>query len=151
MARYSSERLRRGRFSEAGRTYLITTATAARQCVFADWIAGRAVVAELRSVHDDGLVESLAWVLMPDHLHWLLTLRSGGLPALMKRVKGRSAASLKSSFGHRGAVWQSGYHDRALRRESDIIVAARYLVGNPVRAGIVTRIGDYPLWDAVWL
>jgi len=28
---------------------------------------------------------------------------------------------------------------------------ARYIVANPLRAGLVERIGDYPLWDATWL
>jgi len=28
---------------------------------------------------------------------------------------------------------------------------ARYIVANPLRAGLVERLGDYPLWDAVWL
>jgi hypothetical protein len=28
---------------------------------------------------------------------------------------------------------------------------ARYIVGNPLQAGLVDRIGDYPHWDAVWL
>jgi hypothetical protein len=28
---------------------------------------------------------------------------------------------------------------------------ARYVVANPLRAGLVKRLGDYPLWDAIWL
>ncbi|MFV3290267.1 transposase, partial [Pseudomonas sp. NY11955] len=28
---------------------------------------------------------------------------------------------------------------------------ARYIVANPIRAGLVSRVGDYPHWDAVWL
>lgn len=48
-------------------------------------------------------------------------------------------------------VWQRGFHDRALRQEEDLIATARYVVANPLRAGLVDRIGDYPWWDAVWL
>ena len=50
-----------------------------------------------------------------------------------------------------GRVWAAGYHDRALRAEVDIPHVARYLVLNPVRAGLVARVGDYPFWDAVWI
>jgi REP element-mobilizing transposase RayT len=50
-----------------------------------------------------------------------------------------------------GRLWQPGYHDHALRREEDLVATARYLVANPLRAGLVQHIGDYPLWDAVWL
>ena len=28
---------------------------------------------------------------------------------------------------------------------------ARYVVANPLRAGLVEKLGDYPLWDAVWV
>jgi hypothetical protein len=28
---------------------------------------------------------------------------------------------------------------------------ARYVVANPVRAGLVQRVGQYPHWDAIWL
>lgn len=32
-----------------------------------------------------------------------------------------------------------------------MIDIARYIITNPVRAGLVRRVGDYPLWDVVWL
>jgi putative transposase len=38
-----------------------------------------------------------------------------------------------------------------LRNEESVIDAARYIIANPLRAGLVKRVGDYPLWDAVWL
>lgn len=49
------------------------------------------------------------------------------------------------------AVWGSGFHDRALRVEEDLLGTARYIVHNPIRAGLVARSGLYPFWDAVWL
>lgn len=88
---------------------------------------------------------------MPDHVHWLVQLPEGlTLGSLMRRLKGRSALALNDGTSG-GRVWAPAYHDRALRREDDVRAAARYLVANPVRAGIVGRVGDYPLWDAVWL
>jgi hypothetical protein len=38
-----------------------------------------------------------------------------------------------------------------VRAEEDLRDAARYIVANPVRAGLCTHVKDYPLWDAVWL
>lgn len=38
-----------------------------------------------------------------------------------------------------------------MRREDDLRAAARYIIMNPVRAGLVEKVGDYPLWDAIWL
>jgi REP element-mobilizing transposase RayT len=146
-----SDQLRIGRFSEYERIYLLTATVEKREPIFANWRVGRVLVDELRSAHVDGLVESLAWVVMPDHVHWLLVLQRGSLSALMRRVKGRSARRINSALKCSGRVWQDGYHDRALRREEDVLSVARYIVVNPLRAGLVARVGDYPLWDAVWL
>ncbi|KTC43541.1 REP-associated tyrosine transposase [Pseudomonas sp. L5B5] len=150
-SRPRSHRLRRGRHSESGRAYLITTVVHQRQPLFSDWRLGRLVVTELRQVQDLGLADSLAWVLMPDHLHWLLQLRTATLPEVMQRVKSRSTRQLNQHLGLCGALWQSGYHDRAIRDGEDIQPLARYIVANPLRAGLAQRIGDYPLWDACWL
>jgi putative transposase len=96
-------------------------------------------------------VDSLAWVLMPDHLHWLFVLRDGALDKVMRRVKSRSAIRIRRIGGGDGPVWQKGYHDHAARTEEDLLAMARYVVANPVRAGLVQSLREYPLWDATWL
>ena len=53
--------------------------------------------------------------------------------------------------GDHARLWQRGYYDRALRRDEDIKDATRYIVMNPLQAGLVKRVGDYPLWDAIWI
>ncbi|KQB54402.1 transposase [Pseudomonas endophytica] len=88
---------------------------------------------------------------MPDHFHWLIQLHQGTLGQLMCRVKSRSSKSINERTATQGRLWQRGYHDRAVRREEHIKVAARYIVMNPLRAGLVKKVGDYPLWDAIWL
>ncbi|ERH49794.1 hypothetical protein O203_13940 [Ectopseudomonas chengduensis] len=143
--------MRAGRFSETQRIYLLTATTENREILFSDFTVGRLVVAELKTAQQDGLAESLAWVLMPDHLHWLIALQHGSLSDLMRRIKGRSAKRINELTKRQGKLWQDGFHDRALRREEDVLPAARYIVANPLRAGLVNRAGDYPLWDSVWL
>ncbi|WP_374415546.1 REP-associated tyrosine transposase [Ectopseudomonas oleovorans] len=146
-----SARLRAARFSEPQRIYLLTATTEGRETLFTDFAIGRLVVAELKAAQQDGLAESLAWVLMPDHLHWLIALQQGSISDLMRRIKGRSAKHINQLTRCQGKLWQDGFHDRALRREEDLLPAARYIVANPLRAGLVSRVGDYPLWDSVWL
>ncbi|WP_423251811.1 transposase, partial [Pseudomonas viridiflava] len=63
---------------------------------------------------------------------------------LMRRVKGGSSRAIVSAGGGPLKVWQKGYHDRAIRREEDVLKAARYIVANPLRAGLVTNVGDFP-------
>jgi hypothetical protein len=38
-----------------------------------------------------------------------------------------------------------------VRKEDDLRELARYIVLNPVRAELVSKLGDYPHWDAIWL
>ncbi|KAB0548903.1 transposase [Pseudomonas argentinensis] len=143
--------LRKGRISLTNHIYLLTATVENRQAIFADLTPARLLIRELYNAQASGLAESLAWVVMPDHLHWLVSLRQGSLSELMHRVKGRSALQVNSRLGRRGRLWQEGFHDRALRREEDILPTARYIVANPLRAGLVKRVGDYPFWDAMWL
>ena len=141
--RYAGRRLRGGRISEPGRIYLITTVTLGRKPLFADFQLARRVIRALRSQPNDAL--TLAFVLMPDHLHWLVQLESGDLPTVVGRLKAESARSVGKP------IWQRGFHDRMARKEDDIRAMARYLIANPLRAGLVEDIGQYPHWDAVWL
>ncbi|QJI40249.1 transposase [Pseudomonas sp. ADAK2] len=143
--------LRIGRFSEPGRIYLITAVVDQRQPFFADWRLGRLVVKQLREAQEEGWVDFLTWVVMPDHMHCLLQLRDKTLAEVMCRIKSRSSLAVNQALGRQGRLWQKGYHDRAVRREDDVKELARYVVCNPVRAGLVARVHDYPLWDACWL
>ncbi|MBK3867719.1 transposase [Pseudomonas stutzeri] len=141
----ASSRLRRGRCSTISQVYLVTTVTKHRASVFADLTAARTLIRTIREDARRGSHLTLAFVVMPDHLHWLLQLEQASLSELVGRVKSLSARRLG------GGVWQDGFHDRSLRGEEDLQAIARYIVANPLRAGLVERIGDYPHWDAVWL
>jgi REP element-mobilizing transposase RayT len=155
--RFHGHLLRRGRHSQPGQIYLVTTVTAHRQAVFDDLPQGRCVVRTLRELDLAGAARTLAFVVMPDHLHWLLALGEAmTLGRVVRLAKGRAARrinTLRREFGQPplAPLWQAGYHDRALRSEDDLRALARYVVGNPLRAGLVRRLGDYALWDAVWL
>lgn len=143
--------LRRGRHSEPERLYLLTTTLLQRRPLFSDFRLARLLITELRAAHEQQQVTSLAWVVMPDHLHWLIQLQTTSLDELMRYIKSNSARQINQRLGTQGPIWQPGYHDRALRQDENLQSAARYIVVNPLRAGLVKRVGDYPLWDAVWL
>lgn len=145
--------LRKGRFSENGRAYFITSVLAEREKqYFGNFACARHVVAEMRALHESGAVDSLAWVVMPDHVHWLFQLgKSLSLSSIVKRFKARSARRVNAYLNRQGSLWQKAFYDHAIRQEDDIRQIARYIVGNPLRAGLVEHIGDYPHWDAAWL
>ncbi|MGE8346011.1 REP-associated tyrosine transposase [Pseudomonas helleri] len=144
-------RLRKGRYGEFGRIYAITTVVKNRKPIFNDFGLSRLLINELRRTHVEGLVNSLAWVVMPDHFHWLIELQKSPLSIIMQRTKSRSARAINAACASSAQCWQAGYHDRAIRYDDDLQSIARYIVANPLRAGLVKRLGDYPHWDAIWL
>ena len=149
-SRFRCKDLRMGRYSAAGQIYMITTITANRACRFTDFNHGRQVVQSLRAAIPSA--ETLAFVVMPDHLHWLMQLNQRySLAQTVQFVKSTSARNLNRLTGASGSLWSKGYFEHALRQEEDVIDCARYIVANPLRAGLVSSIGEYPLWDAMWL
>lgn len=150
---YRGHALRAGRVSIPGHVYLVTTVTIRRERLFAAHERARICARLLCQAQAQGACNSLAWVVMPDHVHWLLRLESGvGLAAVVKGLKGRVARELNRVAGREGrTVWQPGFHDHALRSHENLRATARYIVGNPLRAGLVDAIGDYPFWDIAWL
>ncbi|MDG3063498.1 transposase [Thauera mechernichensis] len=144
--------LRRGRVSEPGRVFLITTVTHRRARLFDDFHLARLTIAHLRRADQLGHAATLAWVLMPDHLHWLVRLEAGTLSALVGAFKAGSSAAINRSLQTPATRrWAAGFHDHALRKEEDLHALARYVVANPLRAGLVPSVRMYPHWDAVWL
>ena len=149
--RFNSCHLRKGRYSEFGGIYLLTAVVREREPIFRDFNLGRLLVRSFRYAEEEQLARSLAWVVMPDHFHWLIELQGTCLGDLVRRTKSRATGAVNRRLQRTGALWQSSFHDRAIRREEDLQSVARYIVANPLRAGLVTRVGDYPLWDAIWL
>jgi len=148
---YHAKDLRRGRYSELNRPYLITTVTHNRNPIFKDFDIARLLIRELQITSVELRITSLAWVVMPDHLHWLFVLNHSLISEVARRVKGKSAFTINSHLGCYSKVWQKGFHDHAIRKDEDIKAVARYIIANPLRAGLVENIGYYPFWDAVWL
>jgi len=145
--------LRKGRVSLTGHVYLVTAVAHERQPLFTDIKVGRTIVQRMMHSGRVGDTESWAFVVMPDHFHWLLVLAGEkSLSEVIGAVKRHSARQINEIDRCSGRqIWQRGFHDHALRRDEDVAQVARYIVANPLRAGLVKRIGDYPLWDAIWL
>ena len=81
---------------------------------------------------------------MPDHVHVLAVGEAleSDLEAFMARMKQGTGFHFKKL--HRASLWQDGYYDRILRNDEQTVVVARYILENPVRAGLVTDFRDYP-------
>lgn len=146
-----SRALRKGRTSLPDHVYLVTTVTRDRKPVFANFAAGCAAA---RCFDDTGVLQDahmLAWVLMPDHVHCLIRLGAdNALESVVNCLKSASAREANRVLCRGGPLWAPAFHDHALRADEDLRRSARYVIANPVRAGLVERIGNYSFWNAVW-
>jgi REP element-mobilizing transposase RayT len=100
--------LRKGRVSLPNQAYLVTAVTASRKPAFTSFAAARLAV---RSFHDKDIVrnaQTLAFVVMPDHVHWLLQLEND-------RDLSETVRLFKAKVSHilRQQIWQRGFHDHA--------------------------------------
>lgn len=133
-----SRALRKGRRSIPHQIYLITSVTRHRKPIFRNFWNGRLLVQVLKAYKPSA--ETLCYVVMPDYLHWLLSLYPGKeLSKVVAGVKRDSARGVNRNCGLTGPLWQDGFHDHALRAEEDMQYVARYVVANPLRAGLVCR------------
>jgi putative transposase len=137
----ASPRLRYGRYSRSGNVYSLTTATLGREPLFADAANVAILIDTLRFVERKGFSHSLAWVVMPDHLHWLMELHGGTLAECMALLKSRSSRLLNRRLERQGPLWQHGYHDHAVRSDESLHEKAMYILAiRSVRA-----------WPARWV
>ncbi len=146
MQKAHGRNLRKGRYSESNRIYVITTVTVDRKPFFLEFSAARILINVLQKHEKLEFANTLCFVVMPDHLHWIMQL--GTVHNLSDTIQ-----ALKSIISRKlgETVFQKGFYDHAIRREEDIKSLARYIVANPLRAGLVSNINDYSHWDAVWM
>jgi putative transposase len=141
---------RLAQFGYVGRfTYFLTFCAFERRDLCRDRSAVELVSAQiLRTASEFGFAV-IAYCFMPDHVHLLVagTTASANLRAFVKLARQR-AGSLYVRANHQH-LWQRGYHDRVLRSSDDVHRFVKYIVDNPVRAGLVQRAEDYPyVWKS---
>jgi putative transposase len=127
-----------------GYRYFLTICTQRRVPVFTTRQAVDVVLAQLlRSAHDERIAV-IAYCFMPDHVHLLVegTDPASRLTEFVRVFKQRSSFHWKRIFG--AELWQRSYFEHVLRTDESSIDIARYILANPLRAGMVESVEDYP-------
>ena len=85
-----------------------------------------------------------AYVLMPDHIHILAEAESerSDFAAFVRRFKQMTGFVHRRETGQ--PLWQPGYHERVLRNDEATEAIVRYILENPIRAGLSAELGEYP-------
>lgn len=78
-----------------------------------------------------------AWVIMPNHVHVLVTpVGAEKLSAIVHSWKSFTAKKANALLGQKGTFWATEYFDRAIRDEAHFSNVVEYFAMNPVKAGL---------------
>ncbi|MBE7498673.1 MAG: transposase [Verrucomicrobiaceae bacterium] len=91
-----------------------------------------------------------AWVIMPNHLHALVTPTGKTLGEVVRVWKGGSASDINKALNRTGTLWQAEPYDHIVRSEAQTQHYRRYIAENPIKAGL--KEGEYAcgLGKVVW-
>jgi REP element-mobilizing transposase RayT len=89
-----------------------------------------------------------AWVVMPNHVHALLTPMDRSLASVLHSWKTFTAREANRIIDRRGTFWQPDYFDTYVRHERQFYASVEYIENNPVAARLCARAQDWPFSSA---
>lgn len=118
------------------------------QPIFADDADRQAYLEALREAAATLQVAVHGYVLMPDHVHLLVTPPEGGaVGRLMQSLGRRYVAGFNRRHGRSGTLWEGRFRATVLETQPHLLGCLRYIEQNPVRAGLVVHAADWP-WSS---
>ena len=106
---------------------------------------GSLLIDVLRSLVRERRFELHDFVIMPDHVHLLLTVHDEmTIEKAMQLIKGRFSRRLSHEFGHLGEVWQRGFTEEQVMNRESFGAHREYIAQNPVKAGLAASADEFP-------
>ena len=132
-----------------GFSYFVTTKTWQSRAVFQVGQNAEILVQALLQYRDAGAYSLHEFVVMPNHLHLLLTPANDmSLERGMQLVKGGSSHSIHQQAGYKVQIWQPGFHEESIRNVVDFLEKSKYIHNNPVHARLVESPEDWAYGSA---
>jgi putative transposase len=129
----------------SARVFFATTKTSMARRLLQSERNATLLIEVLRSNVAAGKFQLHDFVIMPDHLHLLMTLPGNmAIEKALQLIKGGFSYRLKKEFGYRGEVWQRGFSEVRVRDEQSFLQHREYIVQNPVKAGLAATAERYP-------
>jgi len=127
-----------------GSTYFVTTKAADNSFLFQTTKIAEVIVSKLLEYRSRGAYQLHEFVLMPNHLHLLLSPSENvSLEKAMQFIKGGSAHALNQLRGSKVQLWQTSFYEATIRDAADYFSKVRYIRQNPVAAQLVERPEKY--------
>jgi REP-associated tyrosine transposase len=127
--------------------YHVTSRGAGQAAIFLDDLDRVAFMHLLRRTVRKFNWDCHAYCLMTNHYHLVVETRTPLLSAGMHRLNGIYAQQFNDRLERAGHLFESRFSSRLVGREAHLANACRYVLDNPVRAGICTRAEDWP-WSS---
>jgi putative transposase len=125
---------------------MVTTETWQRRALFCNERWARLLVDTL--YHYRGSAYLLhEFVVMPDHMHLLITPTTS-LEKAIQFIKGGFSCRAKKELGSNMEIWQKGFQDQRIRDAADYDVHRTYIHQNPVRKSLCGQAEEYPYSSA---
>ncbi len=122
------------------RTYFTTTVTANRRRLFQVETAANLLIETLTHYRNQNRYQLHAFVVMPDHLHAILTpAPEVSLEKAMQFIKGGFSFRLKSNLD----VWSRSFNQTQILTSEKFEACKTYIEQNPVRAGLASTSDTY--------
>lgn len=136
------------RWEFPGETYHVTFHTRFRRKILAGNLANIVAeeISQLRG-EKDTIIHS--WVIMPDHVHLLVTPKDGKISKVLNLLKGRTGRYLHKLLPDLDRIWAKRYYDRRLREADEIVEHSEYIIQNPVKAGLCENPEDWQ-WSSAF-
>ncbi len=135
--------------TSSGWTYFVTTKAWQSVSVFQVQATADLVVSKILEYRDKGNYLLHEFVLMPNHLHLILTpAESVSLEKAIRLIKGGSSHEIHRIDGNKMRIWQSGFHESRVTDWMDYRKKADYVWFNPVAAKLVEQPQDWPYASA---
>jgi REP element-mobilizing transposase RayT len=133
---YGSDMARARREEEPGGTYHVTARGNDGQAIFRDDFDRDEFLKRLGRCVARYRWECLAYCLMTNHFHLVIRIPEGGMSSGMQELVSGHARQMNLRYGRRDHLFKQRFFSVELRRESHFLEACRYVVLNPVRAGL---------------
>ncbi len=99
----------------------------------------------LRSYVAAGKFQIHDFVVMPNHVHLLMTVSEGmAIEKAVQFIKGGFSYRLKKESGYSGEVWRRGFSDLRIEDRESFLRYRDYIAQNPVKKGLARSPGDFP-------
>lgn len=134
-----------GQALAASRTFFVTTKTSMGRALLQSERNAILLIDVMRSCVRERRFQIDDFVVMPNHLHLLVTVGSDmAIERAVQFIKGGFSYRLRREFGYAGEVWQRGFSEVRVNDQESYLRFREYIAQNPVKAGLVDSHEKFP-------